>query len=256
MLLFYVILLHILTAVGFYFLWDPMLLPLILLGNILFTWIGGEIFYHRYISHKSFTCSRPVHWFMVAMSLFSGQGGVLGWAIHHRHHHWHSDTDKDPHMIKEHPVRMWLCPDNVRGEFLEPDGSWDLLDDNLLQFLQKWYWPIHATLVIAVALISLPVAFYLIVVPNVLAVHQQGSINVLGHGYGYRNFDTPDHSTNSKWLSFLTFGDNYQNNHHAVPWSYNFAVAKGEFDISAWIIKNVLAKTVVDVDYKEPLVNK
>ena len=109
-------------------------------------------------------------------------------------------------------------------------------------------------MVILVALISLPVAFYLIIVPNVLAVHQQGAINILGHGYGYRNFDTPDNSTNSKWVSYITFGDNYQNNHHAIPWSYDFAVKKGEFDLSAWIIKNFLAKTVVKADYKEPLV--
>jgi stearoyl-CoA desaturase (delta-9 desaturase) len=73
---------------------------------------------------------------------------------------------------------------------------------------------------------------------------------VLGHGYGYRNFNTPDNSTNSRWLSLFTFGDNLQNNHHALPWSYTSAVKKGEFDLSAWIIKTFLAKTVTGLDPK------
>lgn len=250
MLMLYVILLHIATAIGFYFLWDPMFLPLIIIGNILFSGIGGEIFYHRYVSHSSFTCSTPTKWFMIILSLFSGQGGPLGWGMHHRHHHWHSDTDKDPHMPKEHPIRMWFCPDNVRGEWLEPEGCWDMINDPLLQFLQKWYWYFHFTLVALALFIDVKFAFYLIIVPNLLAIHQQGSINLLGHGYGYRNFDTPDNSTNSRLLSLFTYGDNLQNNHHAKPWSYTSAVKDNEFDLAAWIIKTFLAKTVIGLDAK------
>jgi len=256
MLMLYVILLHMATIAGLYFMWDPMMLPLIIIGNVLFSGIGGEIFYHRYISHASFKCTTPVKWFMATMSLFSGQGGPLGWGMHHRHHHWHSDTNKDPHMIKDHPVRMWFCPNNVRGDWLGPDGCWDMLDNSMLQFLQKWYWPLHFSLVSIVLLIDVNIAFYLIIVPNLIAIHQQGAINILGHGYGYRNFDTPDYSTNSRWLSFLTFGDNLQNNHHAVPWSYNCAIKVGEFDTAAWIIKNFLATSVVEADTKEPLVRQ
>ena len=250
MLMLYVILLHIATAIGFYFLWDPMFLPLIIIGNIMFSGIGGEIFYHRYVSHTSFTCSAPIKWFMIAMSMFSGQGGPLGWGMHHRHHHWHSDTDKDPHMPKEHPIRMWFCPDNVRGEWLEPEGCWDMINDPLLQFLQKWYWYFHFALVVLALFIDVKFAFYLIIVPNLLAIHQQGSINLLGHGYGYRNFDTPDNSTNSRLLSLFTYGDNLQNNHHAKPWSYTSAVKDNEFDLAALIIKTFLAKTVIGLDAK------
>jgi stearoyl-CoA desaturase (delta-9 desaturase) len=191
---------------------------------------------------------------MRVLSLFSGQGGPVGWGMHHRHHHWYSDTDKDPHMRKEHPVLMWFFPDNLRGDWLEPDGSWDLLDDKYLMFMQKWYWYFHFLLLIAVSLIDFKIALYLIFIPNMIAIHQQGSINVLGHGYGYRNFDTPDESTNSKLLALVTYGDNLQNNHHALPWSYDCAIKPGEYDFSAWIIRNFLAKTVVGPDANKPLV--
>ena len=250
MLRVYVILLHVISIVGLYLFWDPLWLPLIIVGNILFSGIGGEIYYHRYVSHRSFTCSKPVEWFMTFLSIFSGQGGPVGWGMHHRHHHWYSDTEKDPHMVKEHPVLMWFFPDNLRGHWLEPDNCWDLIDNKFFMFMQKWYWYIHFALIGIVLLISFKLALFLIIIPNMIAIHQQGAINVLGHGYGYRNFDTPDYSTNSKWLSLLTFGDNLQNNHHALPWSYTSSVKPGEYDFSAWMIKTFLAKTLVGIDAK------
>ena len=251
MLRLYVIFLHILAIVGLYLFWDPIWLPLIIIGNILFSGIGGEIYYHRFVSHKSFTCSKPKEYLMVFLSLFSGQGGPVGWGMHHRHHHWYSDTDKDPHMVKEHPFKMWFFPDNLRGNWLEPDGSWDLIDDRFLMFMQKWYWYIHFSLIIAIALINFKIALYLIFIPNMIAIHQQGAINVLGHGYGYRNFDTPDHSTNSRWLSLLTYGDNLQNNHHAIPWSYTSAIKSNEYDFAGWIIKNFLGNKLVGPEKNE-----
>lgn len=250
MLRIYVVLLHLLSIIGLYFYWDPIYLLLVIIGNILFSGIGGEIYYHRFVSHKSFTCSKPVEWFMIFLSLFSGQGGPVGWGLHHRHHHWYSDTERDPHMRNEHPVLMWFFPDNLRGRWLEPDGSWDLINDKFLMFMQKWYWYFHFFVLIAVSLIDFKIALYLIFIPNMIAIHQQGAINILGHGYGYRNFDTPDNSTNSKWISLLTYGDNLQNNHHALPWSYTNSIKPGEYDFSAWIIRNFLSKTVVGPDAK------
>jgi len=246
MFLIYILILHILSIVGLIVFWDPAFLILSIVGNCFFHLIGAEIFYHRYLSHKSFTCSTATKYFMTALSLFSGQGGPLSWSVHHRHHHKYSDTDQDPHTPKEDPVGMWFMPTNRRGNQLNVEISRDLIDQKWLQFLQDYYWYIHISLLALVALVDLRIFLYMLIIPNMLAIHQQGAINVLGHGYGYRNFDTPDNSTNSRWLSFITFGDCLQNNHHALPWSYTCAVKPGEFDISAWVIKNFLAKDVVE----------
>lgn len=251
MLLLYVFLVHILGIIGLYFLWDPSYLPLIIIGNIFFGLIGGEIFYHRYLSHNSFTCSNAVKYFMIFCSFFSGQGGPLGWCMHHREHHKYSDTDKDPHTVDEDPIGMWFCPNNRRGLWIGPEGNWDLLDQDLLQFIQRWFWYIHFVLLLTVIAIDIKIAFYLILLPNLLGVHQQGMINVLGHRWGYRSYNTPDHSVNNRILALFTFGDCLQNNHHAFPWSYNNAVGPGEFDISAVVIKHILAKSVVEPNASE-----
>jgi len=62
----------------------------------------------------------------------------------------------------------------------------------------------------------------------------------------YRTYDTKirgvsDHSVNTPLLYILYGGDVYHNNHHAYPNSYIQGFNKGEHDINAWIIKNILA---------------
>ena len=55
-------------------------------------------------------------------------------------------------------------------------------------------------------------------------------VNSLAHKYGYRNFETKDHSTNNTIVSWLVAGEGLQNNHHARPKSANFAKKRGEVD--------------------------
>src|SRR5438874_8996289 len=53
--------------------------------------------YHRYFSHRSFKTSRLFQFLLAWLGCSAMQKGPLWWAAHHRHHHLHSDTDKDPH---------------------------------------------------------------------------------------------------------------------------------------------------------------
>lgn len=57
-------------------------------------------FYHRYFSHRTFKTSRVFQFIMACLAQTSVQQGVLWWAAHHREHHSHSDTPKDPHSAK------------------------------------------------------------------------------------------------------------------------------------------------------------
>ena len=59
-------------------------------------------FCHRYFSHRSFRTSRAVQFVFAFLGNSSGQRGPLWWAAHHRKHHKHADTDRDPHSPSRH----------------------------------------------------------------------------------------------------------------------------------------------------------
>src|SRR5207245_5877564 len=53
--------------------------------------------YHRYFSHRAFSTSRAFQFVLALLSQSSAQKSVLWWAAKHRHHHLHSDTERDVH---------------------------------------------------------------------------------------------------------------------------------------------------------------
>ena len=82
--------------------------------------------------------------------------------------------------------------------------------------------------------------------------HATYSINSLCHYFGRRRFDTGDESRNLAWLSLLTFGEAWHNNHHAFPTSAAHGMRWYEVDISSMTIRGMekvgLAWNVVRID--------
>ena len=67
-----------------------------------------------------------------------------------------------------------------------------------------------------------------------------GVINGLGHAKGYRNFESPDASTNLMPWGLLIGGEELHNNHHAFATSAKFSMKPWEFDIG-WLYLRVLS---------------
>ena len=89
-----------------------------------------------------------------------------------------------------------------------------------------------------------------------------GGINGAGHYYGYRNFDTPDESTNIIPFAVFIGGEELHNNHHTFATSAKFSSKPWEFDIG-WLyikifsilglvkIKRLALNTIVEKTDKE-----
>jgi stearoyl-CoA desaturase (Delta-9 desaturase) len=69
--------------------------------------------------------------------------------------------------------------------------------------------------------------------------HATYSINSLCHFFGRRRFDTDDHSRNLLWLTPLTFGEAWHNNHHAFPTSAIHGLGRRELDLSGIVISSL-----------------
>ena len=53
--------------------------------------------YHRYFSHRAYSTSRAFQFVLAFLAQSTAQKSVLWWAAKHRHHHLHSDTERDVH---------------------------------------------------------------------------------------------------------------------------------------------------------------
>ena len=72
---------------------------------------------------------------------------------------------------------------------------------------------------------------------TVLLYHGTFTVNSLAHVIGRRRFETSDDSKNSFWISMITLGEGWHNNHHRYPSSERQGFYWWEIDISHYILR-------------------
>jgi fatty-acid desaturase len=74
---------------------------------------------------------------------------------------------------------------------------------------------------------------------TVVVWHLTWSVNSVTHIWGYRNYDTPDHSRNNVIVALLVSGEGWHNNHHADPSSARQGHMWWELDL-VWLVIRLL----------------
>ena len=186
--------------------------------------------YHRYFSHRSFTCPRWVAFLLALLGGSSGQRGALWWAAHHRHHHRHSDTPADLHSPAQHGFWWahmgWFLADGAYRTRLELVP--DLAKRPELVWLDRFDVAAPATLAAACwALgwwlggqgVNTSGAQLLVwfCISTVVLAHATFSVNSVMHVWGTRPFATRDDSRNNALMALLVLGEGWHNNHHHRP---------------------------------------
>lgn len=203
-----------------------------------------SVFYHRALSHRSIEL--PL-WLIKFLQFFGMP--IIGidpkvWVCMHRLHHQHSDTELDPHsphtsgffrlFWSQKSYYLNLVPELQKKDSPYSEVVSDLpMDIHWMSKKNLWWLPFTIHFFIAV---SLSIAFnnywlgpaYFLG----LAIHpiQGWFVNAFGHSKGYRNFETPDKSTNNTLVAYFFFGEGYQNNHHELPDSAKFSQKWFEID--------------------------
>jgi stearoyl-CoA desaturase (delta-9 desaturase) len=197
--------------------------------------VGMDMTYHRLLSHRSYTPPKWFEYFGTCCAVYGQLGTPLGWVALHRDHHRYSDTERDPHSpdYKSFLEIMFL----ILVRDFKARNIKDLLRDPFHMFMHKYYVRIHAAIFMVLFLINPWSTVYLYLAPAAISWDVGGLLNIFVHKWGYRNFETDDHSVNSLLFGYLTFGEGWHNNHHAHPMNSQFRVKWWEFDLAGQLIK-------------------
>lgn len=187
-------------------------------------------FLHRYFSHRSFKTSRPMQFLFAVAAGTAAQRGALWWAAHHRKHHKESDNETDVHSPHTHSFLWshmgWIT--SHRNFATDYDVIKDFARFPELVYLNRFNKVVPLLLVVSLYFLGdwtasrwpgLETSGWQIVVwgffiSTTVLFHGTQTINSLAHIYGRRRFDTTDHSKNNFWLSLITLGEGWHNNHH------------------------------------------
>jgi len=242
-------------------LWGRMVGPTeiaIMIVGYLLTGFGITVGYHRLFTHRSFETYKPVKYTFALLGQMAVEGDVVAWVADHRKHHQFSDQEGDPHSphagygsgVLEafkglwHAHTGWMF--SLAGRADKAKYAKDLIDDRGLRLIAKLFLPTVAISLLIPALVgwALIGGWYGFwagmiwggAVRIFLLHHVTFSINSICHFWGGRRFGTLDQSRNVWWLSWLSFGESWHNNHHAFPSSAFHGLRKFEVDPGGWVI--------------------
>ena len=211
--------------------------------------ISVTVFLHRHQAHRALDL-HPVaaHCFRFWLWLTTGQV-TKEWTAIHRKHHAKCEQAQDPHSPHIYGIRTVLLQgyelyraEAVKKETLQRFGH-GTPDDWLERHLYtrfSWYG--------VVLMLAIDLALFGVAGLSVWALQMAwtpimaaGIINGAAHYWGYRNFETPDASTNISPWGILIAGEELHNNHHTYPTSAKLSVKAYEFDIG-WFYISVLQR--------------
>jgi stearoyl-CoA desaturase (delta-9 desaturase) len=249
-------------VVAIVLLWDRMVgvreLTILLVGYLL-AGLGITVGYHRLFTHRSFQTYRGVRYAFAVLGQLAVEGNVVSWVANHRKHHQFADQSGDPHSphadrgegFIEGAKGLWYAH---TGWLFDPSAvadrnryAKDLLEDRGLRVIA---WLFVPTVLLSLALPAL--AGWLWIggrygllaglvwggaVRILLLHHVTWSINSICHYWGRRRFAVRDESRNVWWLSWLSFGESWHNNHHAFPTSAFHGLRRTEIDPGGWLIR-------------------
>jgi stearoyl-CoA desaturase (delta-9 desaturase) len=203
------------------------------------TIVAVTVFLHRAQAHRALELGPvPSHFFRFWLWLSTGMV-TKEWVAIHRKHHARCETADDPHSPVAHGLRTVL----LRGsELYRAEAK---VDETLRKYghhtpddwlerrvYSRYSWQgVGLLLILDLLLFGAIGATVWAVQMAWIPVTAAGIINGLGHAWGYRNFESPDASTNLSPIGLIIGGEELHNNHHTYPTSAKLSVKRYEFDI-------------------------
>ena len=202
-------------------------------------------FHHRYAAHNQFTMSRTwekIFYFLSFISQGSSYLSPYSYAVLHRMHHAHADTELDPHSPKYDSslMAMMLRTKRIYKDISTGDAN---VDEVYTKRLPNWValdkfadnWAVRTGWILFYTAFYVFFAtqwwmYALLPLHFVMGPLHGAIINWFAHKDGYINYTTKDTSHNLMPIDIIMLGEGFHNNHHKYQRSPNFGKKWYEFD--------------------------
>jgi stearoyl-CoA desaturase (delta-9 desaturase) len=211
-----------------------------------------SFFHHRYSAHNLFVMTKFwERFFFIACFIVHGSSYLspTAYAIMHRLHHAHTDTEKDPHsphhaanifhmLLKgrHYYYSIFSGKSTVEDKYRKGVPTWLWFDKMAHNWVTRSIW-VLIYVFIYVWLTKSMVMYVLLPVTIAMSTIQGAVVNWWAHSLGYKNFAMNNASRNILPIDILFCGEAYHNNHHKYPGRPNNAHRWFEFDITYYIVR-------------------
>ena len=173
--------------------------------------------YHRYLSHRTFQMSRPLHSSSPSARCRARRRGSCGGRAITASTTSSRTSPGDVHSALREGF-VWRHVGSIlsrRYAATEDARVKDLAKYPEFVWLDKWWWVPPTALGVTLFLVG---GWFALVwgflVSTVLLWHGTFTINSLTHIFGSRRYPTTDNSRNNPLLAAITLGEGWHNNHH------------------------------------------
>ncbi|RAJ80246.1 stearoyl-CoA desaturase (delta-9 desaturase) [Chitinophaga dinghuensis] len=230
-------------------------------------------FQHRYAAHGAFTMSKGWERFFFIFTYITQGSSYMSpatYAIMHRLHHAHTDTELDPHspsnssnifsmMWDTRTVYQQILHNRIPVEprYTKNLPVWKSFDKFANSAISRLMWVVGYTLFF-VAFATSPYQYLLLPIVISMGAFHGAIVNWFAHKYGYINFRLRNTAMNLLFVDVLMLGESYHNNHHKHPSSINFGKRWFEIDPVYYIIKTlsfIKVITIVNFPKRQPAIS-
>ncbi|MGD9842046.1 MAG: acyl-CoA desaturase [Steroidobacteraceae bacterium] len=219
--------------------------------------LGIGFGYHRLLTHRAYKVPKWLEYTVTVLGTMTLEGGPIFWVGTHRLHHKYTDQAGDPHSPRD--GRWWSHMGwIVNGTAMNGDTTKlaphvpDLVNNKFHVWISKYHWvPLTVFGFTILAIYGWPVTLWAIFLRVTLGLHFTWLVNSACHLWGSQRFATGEDSRNNWWVSILTFGEGWHNNHHAHAQSARHGLMWWEIDLT-WYTVKVLSWVGLVTDIRLP----
>ncbi len=238
--------------------WWQVILVTLVLTHI--TIAAVTIYLHRSQAHRGLDLHPIVsHFFRFWLWMTTGMV-TREWVAIHRKHHAKCEREGDPHSPVIYGIDrvLWRGAELYRQEAANEETVKRFSHGTPDDWMERNVYSRHTTLGIF-SMLVIDLLLFGAIGLTVWAVQMAwipfwaaGVVNGLGHYIGYRNFSSPDTSTNLFPIGIIIGGEELHNNHHAYGTSAKFSSKWYEFDIGWGYIRILQALRLAQVKKVAP----